>query len=59
MILGTALVNMYPKCGSLADARQVFDKMSQRNLLSWNAMIAGHGQHGEGRGALKLFECMQ
>ncbi len=58
-ILGTALVSMYSKCGSLADARQVFDKMSQRNLLSWNAMIAGHAQHGGGREALKLFECMQ
>ncbi len=58
-ILETALMNMYSKCGSLTDARQVFDKMSQRDVVSWNAMIAGYAQHGEGREALKLFERMQ
>ncbi len=59
MILGTALVNMYSKCGSLADARQVFDSMSQHDVVSWNTMIAGHAQHGEGKEALRLFERMQ
>ncbi|GAB4842115.1 hypothetical protein Ancab_012073 [Ancistrocladus abbreviatus] len=35
----TKLVGMYAKCGSLADARKVFDEMSERNLFAWSAMI--------------------
>ncbi len=59
MVLETALVNMYSKCGSLTDARQVFDKMSKRSVISWSAIIAAHAQHGEGKEALDLFERMQ
>eukprot|EP01018_Ginkgo_biloba_P007317 Gb_00862 [translate_table: standard] len=54
-----ALVTMYSKCGNIEDARRVFDAMSNRNLISWNAMIAGCAQHGNGKEALQLFERMQ
>eukprot|EP01018_Ginkgo_biloba_P009699 Gb_23924 [translate_table: standard] len=53
------LVNMYAKCGCVMDARQVFDKMSERNLVSWTAMISGYSQHGYGKEALYLFLQMQ
>eukprot|EP01018_Ginkgo_biloba_P009691 Gb_04616 [translate_table: standard] len=53
------LINMYSKCGNIARARQVFDKISERDLVSWNAMIAGYAQHGQCEGALKLFCQMQ
>eukprot|EP00249_Psilotum_nudum_P022149 c28392_g4_i1 orf=1-312(-) len=46
---------MYGKCGSLEDARIVFDKMPQRNMVSWNSMIASCVQNGYGNGALELF----
>eukprot|EP01018_Ginkgo_biloba_P015578 Gb_31319 [translate_table: standard] len=55
----SALVGMYAKCGSIEKARDVFDKMHQRDLVSWNTMIAGYGMHGRGKEALKLFEQMQ
>eukprot|EP01018_Ginkgo_biloba_P030203 Gb_04430 [translate_table: standard] len=54
-----ALIDMYVKCGSIKDARQVFDKMPQRDLVSWTAMIAGYGMHGHGEDALSLFDQMQ
>ena len=41
MCVGNALVNMYSKCGSLGDARLVFDKMGKRDVISWNALIGG------------------
>jgi pentatricopeptide repeat protein len=49
---------MYSKCGSIEDAFQTFDVMSERNVISWNAMIAGCAQHGCGKEALKLFAQM-
>jgi pentatricopeptide repeat protein len=58
-ILGTALLDMYAKCGDLARACQVFHKLPERNTISWSALIAGYAQHGRGREALKCFEQMQ
>ncbi|KAK6126457.1 hypothetical protein DH2020_039793 [Rehmannia glutinosa] len=58
VILGTALIDMHAKCGSIEFAREVFDKMTQRNVISWSTMIAAHGYHGEGSKALDLFHMM-
>ncbi|XP_057853461.2 pentatricopeptide repeat-containing protein At2g13600 [Cryptomeria japonica] len=57
--VGSALVDMYAKCGSIDDARLVFDEMSERDNVTWTAMIAGYGQDGNGLEALKLFRQMQ
>eukprot|EP01018_Ginkgo_biloba_P036261 Gb_02413 [translate_table: standard] len=58
IFVGSAIVDLYAKCGSIKDARQVFDKMPERNLVSWNAMIVGYAQNGLGKESLKLFEEM-
>eukprot|EP01018_Ginkgo_biloba_P012288 Gb_00683 [translate_table: standard] len=57
--VGSALVDMYAKCGCIEEAREVFDKMSERNAVTWNAMISGYAQHGQGKEALYIFEQMQ
>eukprot|EP01018_Ginkgo_biloba_P034731 Gb_12556 [translate_table: standard] len=57
--VGSALVDMYSKCGSIEYARHVFDKMSQRNVVSWNAMLTGYAMHGNGKKALTFFNHMQ
>eukprot|EP01018_Ginkgo_biloba_P026883 Gb_14445 [translate_table: standard] len=54
-----ALITMYAKCGSIEDASELFAKMPNRNIVSWNAIIAGCAQHGNGKEALQLFEQMQ
>eukprot|EP01018_Ginkgo_biloba_P000403 Gb_07442 [translate_table: standard] len=59
IFVGSALVNMYAKCGSIEDSRQVFDKMIIRDVVSWNVMIVGCAQNGHDKEALKLFEQMQ
>eukprot|EP01018_Ginkgo_biloba_P036993 Gb_08070 [translate_table: standard] len=59
IFVGTALIDMYAKCKSIQIARQVFDKMPRRNVVSWNAMIAGYAQTGHSRDALALFKQMQ
>eukprot|EP01018_Ginkgo_biloba_P001344 Gb_25868 [translate_table: standard] len=59
VFVGSALVDMYAKCGIIDDARHVFDEMPERNIVSWNAIIAGYAMHGCGVESLKLFEHMQ
>lgn len=57
--IGNNLVTMYTKCGSLMDARQVFDKMSQRNVISWTALMTGYAQRGYSTEVLELFSRME
>jgi len=57
--LGNSLVDMYAKCGSIADARSVFNKLLSHDVVLWNAMILGHVKCGQGHKALELFQQMQ
>ncbi|KAJ7521878.1 hypothetical protein O6H91_19G072600 [Diphasiastrum complanatum] len=57
--LGTALMNMYAKCGSLVDARKVFDTITERDEITWNAMISAYAQNGEAMEAFSIFNQMQ
>jgi pentatricopeptide repeat protein len=58
VFVGSALVDMYIKCYYLEDARKVFDRMPVRDVVSWNAMMAGYAQNGHVHEALKFFEEM-
>ncbi|OAY65067.1 Pentatricopeptide repeat-containing protein DOT4, chloroplastic [Ananas comosus] len=57
--IATALVDFYCKCGFLDDARVVFDEMSKRDLVSWNAMICGCVGNCMYEDAVKLFYRMR
>ncbi|XP_068655655.1 pentatricopeptide repeat-containing protein At5g66520-like [Aristolochia californica] len=52
---GTALVDMYNRCGRLGLAKKVFNELPQRDSVCWNVMILGLAMHGDGEGAFKLF----
>ncbi|XP_038692710.1 putative pentatricopeptide repeat-containing protein At5g13230, mitochondrial [Tripterygium wilfordii] len=58
VVVGNSLIDMYAKCGSIKDARLVFDMMSAKDGVSWNAMISGCSMHGMGVEALNFFEMM-
>lgn len=53
-----ALVDMYSKCGSLEEARKMFNSTIQRDAACWNSMIFTYAQHGEAKEALNMFEKM-
>ncbi|XP_042036877.1 putative pentatricopeptide repeat-containing protein At2g01510 [Salvia splendens] len=55
---GSALLDMYAKCGSLKDAVVVFKDMPERNTISWNALISAYAQNGDGKATLRSFEEM-
>ena len=59
LLLENALVDMYAKCGSLQDAREVFDRMKFRDVVSWTSMISAYGLNGQGCDAVALFAKMQ
>ncbi|KDP41178.1 hypothetical protein JCGZ_15585 [Jatropha curcas] len=58
-ILGTALVDMFAKCGFLDKAIQIFERMVSKDVKSWTAMILGYGVHGQARKAVALFLRME
>uniref|UniRef100_A0ACD5UP65 Uncharacterized protein n=1 Tax=Avena sativa TaxID=4498 RepID=A0ACD5UP65_AVESA len=53
--VGTALVDMYCKCGSLEDAVAVFHGIGNKDIVVWNAMINGYAMHGDSTRALEMF----
>lgn len=57
--VGAALISMYAKCGSLTDAEAVFDNITEKNVVTWNAMINGYAQHGLASKALELLNRME
>ncbi|XP_047338498.1 pentatricopeptide repeat-containing protein At5g66520-like [Impatiens glandulifera] len=52
----TGLIDMYAKCGSIEEAKNIFNIMSNKGISTWNAMICGLASHSHEREALKLFE---
>ncbi|XP_010060126.2 pentatricopeptide repeat-containing protein At5g04780, mitochondrial [Eucalyptus grandis] len=59
VVVGSALVNMYSKCGSIRRASKAFVEMSTRTLISWTTMITNFAIHGKTQQALQLFEDMR
>ncbi|RDX69242.1 Pentatricopeptide repeat-containing protein, chloroplastic, partial [Mucuna pruriens] len=54
-----ALIDMFAKCGSLEDARRIFEEMPTRDLASWTALVCGTMWNGEWLEALSLFRKMR
>eukprot|EP00250_Pteridium_aquilinum_P004688 c14890_g1_i1 orf=113-1186(+) len=59
VVIGSAIVDMYAKCGPVEASRNAFDKMPTRNIVSWSAMISSYVQHGDGSSALDLYRKMR
>lgn len=57
--MGSALIDMYGKCGDLVSARKVFDGMVKKDVVTWNAMITGYAQNGLSNEAIMLFNGMK
>lgn len=58
VFVGSSLVDMYGKCGSLQQCERVFYEVNKRNLITWNALIGGYAHQGHADMALELFEDM-
>lgn len=59
VFVGSAMIDLYAKCGSLRAARQIFDLLPTRNAVSWTSLIAGSAQLGHEDEAFELFAQMR
>lgn len=57
--ISNSLIDMYSRCGCIEFARQVFERMPKRTLVSWNSIIVGFAVNGHAEEALKFFDLMQ
>ncbi|KAL7207292.1 hypothetical protein ACSBR1_029285 [Camellia fascicularis] len=57
--MGNTLIDMYSKSGEIEDAKQVFNEMKQKNVISWTSLIAGYGKHGYKHKAIGMYKKME
>lgn len=58
IVIGSALIDMYSKCGSIEEAFNVFNTMTEKNVYSYSSMILGFAMHGCAQEAINLFQKM-
>lgn len=58
MILGNAIVDMYSKCSDIHSAREVFEGITVRDVISWTTILVGEAQHGRAEEVFSLFDRM-
>ena len=59
LIVGNTIVDMYATCGCLPEAHQIFDRLQDRDIISWGAIMAGYMEHGQCQRVINLYSRMQ
>ncbi|KAM0974015.1 hypothetical protein ACFX1X_017499 [Malus domestica] len=59
VFIGTSLVDLYAKCGSIEAARDVFDQMDKKTVATWNAILSGYASNGQAGSAIELLDDMR
>ncbi|KAM0856558.1 hypothetical protein ACQ4PT_049059 [Festuca glaucescens] len=58
IFIHNALIDMYSKCGDMATVTAVFERMPERDFISWNSMVTGFSHNGQGKQSLAVFKRM-
>ncbi|KAA8548666.1 hypothetical protein F0562_000350 [Nyssa sinensis] len=58
MKLGTALIDMFSRCGDPQSVMLVFNRMKERDVSAWTVAIGAMALEGNGKGAIELFNVM-
>ncbi|KAK3128799.1 hypothetical protein QOZ80_6BG0466530 [Eleusine coracana subsp. coracana] len=58
IVTGNALVSMYAKCGDVKTAMEVFNRMKERDVWTWNSIIGGLALHGQAEKSVQFFDKM-
>ncbi|KAH7673721.1 TPR-like protein [Dioscorea alata] len=59
MYVGSSLIKLYAENGCIDEAREVFDKMPERDCVLWNVMIDGYVRNGDAEKAVQMFSRMR
>ncbi|XP_058763798.1 pentatricopeptide repeat-containing protein At1g19720-like [Vicia villosa] len=57
--VSNSLINCYAKSGNLVYSRNIFYRLSRKDVVSWNSMLSGYVLHGCSKSALDLFYQMR
>ena len=57
--VGSTIISMYSNCRCVLDALVVFERLPERNIVTWSALIKGYCQQNYGEEALVIFMQMQ
>nr|AAO37943.1 hypothetical protein [Oryza sativa Japonica Group] len=58
-VVASSLIDLYCKCGSLANGCRIFEEIDKPDEVLWNSMLIGHASNGYGHEALELLELMK
>ncbi|KAF8040103.1 hypothetical protein BT93_B2354 [Corymbia citriodora subsp. variegata] len=58
LFISNAIIDMYAKCSDILGAKDIFNVMNHRDVVSWTSIIVGTAQHGKAEEALELFDKM-
>ncbi|KAL8196183.1 hypothetical protein R6Q57_025183 [Mikania cordata] len=56
VVIGSALIDMYSKCGQVNAAKFMFESLPDKNLVTYNAIISGFAHNGNSAKVIELFE---
>ena len=57
--MGHTLIDMYAKCGSLLEAKMLFEQLPVRSVIPWTSLITGYADNGFIEEVLSLLEAMK
>ncbi|KAJ0960005.1 hypothetical protein J5N97_000226 [Dioscorea zingiberensis] len=58
-VLGSALVDMYSKCGNIDKALELFEGLPKNNPITWSSLIGGLAMHGRAKETIDYFSMME
>lgn len=58
-VVGTALIDMYSKCGCIDKSLEIFHRLKKKDMASWTSIICGLAMNGQSIKALDLFSEMK
>ncbi|KFK41900.1 hypothetical protein AALP_AA2G186800 [Arabis alpina] len=59
VFVSTAIVDLYAKCGYMAEAREAFSRILKPSVVSWTVMLSGFTKSNDGNSALEIFKEMR
>nr|AYM00594.1 pentatricopeptide repeat protein [Salvia miltiorrhiza] len=59
IVIGNGVIDMYAKLGITDSARKVFERISRKDVISWNTMITGYAQNGLAADAVEVYHMMK
>ncbi|PKA52026.1 Pentatricopeptide repeat-containing protein [Apostasia shenzhenica] len=57
-LIGSALIDLYAKCGCIARSLVTFFNLEEKNLFCWNSIIDGLAMNGQAKDAIFIFSKM-